>query len=304
MNILEMLFNGNFTRDFLNFCCLYDGPPAPSAPPAPPAFSTEALNGLKGADFHALFPEDVRSKPYMKEINNFGDLVKKFDGAQTLIGKPIVPSAEAPQEEWDAFNTKVGKPKTAAEYVVNEVEGVPKDFIAKALEVGPIRQLMHDAGLSGRQGAKFAASFLKTIYTAEIAEKTEADARFDKLTTEAFGQHKQAIIENGKKFLSASLPDTVRPFVNELDEKALVVLIAATDAIMKKHVHEDGFKGKGTPPAGAGVDTIVSIQAEMSKIMTDPAYKNPFVDKLKNAELKTQMESLRIRLRAIAPPKI
>lgn len=310
MNILEMLFLGNFTQRFLNFCCLYDdppappAPPAPSAPPAPATFSVDALNGLNGESFHAVFPEDIRAKPYMKDVNTFGDFVKKFDNAQTMIGKPVVPAADASQEEWDAFNTKAGKPKTAAEYVIAEIEGVPKEFLDKALEVGPIRQIMHEAGLSGRQGAKFAAGFLKTIYAAETAEKTAADERFSKLTTDAFGQHKQAIIENGRKFLDATLPDTVRPFVNELDEKALAVVIAATDAIVKKHVNEDGFKGKGTPPTGSGVDTQASIQAEMSKIMADPAYRNAFADKAKNIELNKKMEDLRTRLRAIAPAKI
>jgi hypothetical protein len=272
----------------------------PPAAPATPAFDAAVLNGLQGPAFHAVLPEEIRAKPYVKDINSFGDFVKKFDGAQALLGKPIVPGENATPEEWNAFFAKAGRPEKADAYVIPDIDGVPKEFVQKASEIGLLKQIMHAAGLNQQQAKVFASGFLKSIYDAEKAETAAADAAFEKTMDSVFGQDKQAILENGKKFLATTLPDAVRPYVAGLDDKAMAVVIAATDAIVKKHIQEDGFRGNGTPPPAAGADTKESIAAQMREVMAQKEYGDPFLNKTKHAELLLKMEDLRARLRKIS----
>ena len=264
---------------------------------APAAFDTSALNSLEGDNFRNIIPESVRGKPYLKDVNNFGDFVKKFDNAQGMIGKPVIPSAEATPEEWDGFYNKLGRPTEPKGYDFGTVEGVPEEYVKNVQEVGVLKDIMHKAGLSPRQAKAFSDGFLKSIYKAETEQKTAGDEKFNKFMDTTFGQNKAAILENGKKFLATTLPDSVKPFLNDLDDKGLAVVIATADAIVKKHVNEDGFLGKGAPASGKGGDTEASITAEMRTILADPAYGDPFKDRTKHAALNEQMESCRTRLK-------
>jgi len=288
-------FTGSIYNNLMRMCCVFEGDPGDGGG----GFDVASLSALEGDSFRAILPEDMRTKPYMKDVNSFGDFTKKFDGAQSLIGKSAIPAPDASDEVWNEFHKKIGLPETADGYDIGEVEGVPKDYIDKASEVGLMKKIMHEAGISGRQGKVFASRMLKSFYEAEAAEKTEGDAKFNSFMDETFGQHKAAMLENGKKFLATTLPDTVKPFLEDLDDKGLAVVIATADAMVRKYVSEDGFRGKGDPAPGSGKDTEDSIQAEMRTIHANPAYSDPFKDRTVHAELAAKMENCRARLRKL-----
>jgi hypothetical protein len=259
------------------------------------------INTLQGDKFHAILPEEIRTKPYMKDINSFSDFAKKFDGAQTLIGQRMTPGDDATPEQWNEWFNKAGRPEKPESYVIPEIDGVPKEYIEQASEKGVMKQLFHSAGLNTQQAKILSANFLKTIYTSEQQSKVAADASFEKTMETAFGKDRAAVLENGKKVLAAYVPDSVKPLLAGLDDKAWAVMLAATDGIMKKHVSEDGFRGAGgTGSGGTGPDTKESITAQMRTIMAQPEYGSPHLNRTKNAELNTQMETLREKLRKIS----
>lgn len=274
-------------------------PPAAGAPPA--GDKGFDINSIQGEKFHALVPDDIRSKPYMKDINSFGDFVKKFDGAQTLIGQRMTPADDATPEVWNEWFAKAGRPEKADAYVIPEIEGVPKEYVDKAAEKGVMKQLFHSAGLNTQQAKLLSSNFLRTVYQSEVQSKKDADISFEKVMETSFGKDRTAILENGKKMLSAYVPDNVKPLLSGLDDKSWAVILAATDGIIKKHVSEDGFRGMGGGGgSGSGSDTKESIAAQMRAIMAAPEYGNAHLNRTKNTELVTKMEQLRERLRKIS----
>jgi hypothetical protein len=233
----------------------------------------------------------------MKDVNSFPDLVKKLDGAQTLIGQRMTPGDDATPEQWNEWFAKAGRPEKAEAYVIPEIEGVPKEYVAKASEAGVMKQLFYDAGLNQQQAKMLSSKFLLATYQSEQQQQAKADAAFEKVMLDTFGKDKAAIVENGKKQLSAYVPDNVKPLLAGLDDRAWAVVLAATEGVFKKHVSEDGFRGgAGGGSAGAGPDTKESISAEMRAIMVQPEYGSPHLNRTKNAELMTKMEGLRVRL--------
>lgn len=266
--------------------------------PPQPTITFDTLNGIEGDAFRALVPEDVRGKGYMKDVNTFGDLVKKLDGAQTLLGQRAVPDATSTPEQWAAFHSKM-RPETAEGYKIpKQIEGVPPEFIKKASESKVMRDLVHAAGLSPYQANILLPQFLKTIYTAEQNESKAKDEAFVKLTTDLFGDKKEEILNNGKAYLATNLPDNMKGLLNELDEKQMSVVLALTNSLVKKG-SEDPFQGGGSPAAGGSAQTEAQVIAAMQEVMRDPAYMDPFKDKVKNQQLVQKMEGLRAQLRKI-----
>lgn len=279
-------------------------PPAGQVPPVvttpAPAFDPTVLNTLQGDSFKSIFPEEFRAKPYLKDVNTFGDFLKKFDGAQTLIGQRSAPADTATPEEWNNFFTKLGRPEKPEGYQIPEIQGVPKEFVDKASEIGILKQIMHQAGMNPYQAKVFASGFLKNIYDAELAEKKVEETKFSEFMDKTFGQNKVAIFDNGKKYLNGVLPENIKPLIEGLDEKSLAVVLAATEGIVKKHVSEDGFRGVGSAPTGQAPRTKETIAGDMRNILAQKEYSDPFLNKTKHGELKQQMERLREELRKMS----
>lgn len=279
------------------------GAPPAGAPPAgaPPAggFSVEVLNSLQGEAFRAILPEPVRTAGWMKDVNTFGDFVKKSEGAQALIGQRAVPAEDAKPEQWDAWFKQIGRPENPADYGVPVVEGVPKEYIEKIGEVGTLQKILHAGGVNKVMANSILSNLIKQTYTAEQAENQAAEAAHEKLMNETFKQDRQAVTENGKRYLAANLPANVVPFLSQLDDKQLAVVLAITDSVVKKFGQEDAFRGGNNTPAGGGVETKESLTAQMRAIMSQAEYQDPLKDKTKHAALQAEMEVIRGKLRKI-----
>lgn len=268
--------------------------PTPTPTPTPAAFDASALNGLQGDAFRAIIPDEIRAKPYMKDINTFGDFIKKFDGAQTMIGQRTTPGENADPKEWEAFHIKAGRPEKAELYTIPKVEGLPADFLQKhADDINAMKLMLHASGANQYQMNVFATNMLKAIH----ADEQETDKKFHALMDSTFGQDAEALTEKGKAFLAGVLPDSVKALLPGLDPKALGILMVATDAIVKKHVSPDGFRGAGGAGGGGTEETKEALVARMKVIMQDPAYIDPFKDKAKNAAFNTEMDQIRTKLK-------
>jgi hypothetical protein len=269
---------------------------------AAPAFSPEGLNALQGDAFRGLFPEEIRTQGYMKDVNTFGDFIKKFDGAQKLIGKSPFPDANATDEQWMEFFSKAGRPATAAEYKIDKIEGIPDEYLENAKETQWMKDLLHASGITQVQMKKFMPGFIKGIYAAEQAEKTQGETEHSKLMDEMFGKDKEEILTNGKAKLAAVLPENLKPFVEKLDSTGLGLVLAFADHLSKQ-TGEDKFRGGGAGGSVAGTDTAESIKLAMMKIYQQKEFSDPFINKAKHTELTAQMQALEEKLRKILQPK-
>jgi hypothetical protein len=273
--------------------------PNPNPNPAPVAITSESLGAVQGDAFRALLPADIQAKPYAKEINNFGDLLKKHDGAVSLLGQRAVPDVAADVATWKGYHDK-SAPKTPGEYKLPEaIEGVPPEYVKKAVESKYMRPLLHAAGASQYQAQVLVSGLMKMLYTAEQGDKTAKDAAFTKLSTELFGDKKDEISANAKKFLASHIPENMQPLLAELDEKQFAILLAVTDGMAKKFTGEDPFRGGGGGGGGGGGETKDVLIGQMQTIQKDPCYTDPFKDRPKHAELLAKMDVIRGKLKKL-----
>jgi len=296
-------FHFHYRNLFLTHRRIWDTPPAGGAAGGggtPAVITSESLGALQGDAFRGVLPEDIRAKPYMKDVNTFGDFIKKFDGAQTLLGQRTTPDDKSTPDQWKEFHGK-GAQKTAEDYkFTTTIEGLNQEFVKKAGEGKLLRPLLHAAGVSPYQANILFSGFLKMVAKAEQSEKAAKDAAFVKLSTDTFGDQKELILNNAKKFMTTHIPENVRPLLESLDEKQMTILLALTDGMAKKFTGEDPFRGGGgAGSGGGGGETKEQLVAQMQQIMKDPAYKDAFRDKIKHADLNAKMEIIRGKLKKL-----
>lgn len=270
-----------------------------SGAPAAATITAESLSALQGDSFRGVLPKEIAEKPYMKDVNTFGDFVKKFDGAQTLLGQRTTPDDKATPEQWKEFHAKTA-PKTADEYKLPvAVEGLDSEFVKKAGEAKWIKPLFHAAQISPHQANILYPEFLKMIKAAEAADKKAGDERFAKLSSDIFKDQKDVIVTNAKKFMATHIAPEMQPMLNELGEKELTLLIALTDGMAKKFTGEDPFRGGGAGAGSGGGETKDALIAQMQAIQKDPVYTDPFKDRPKHAELLAKMDVIRGKLKKL-----
>lgn len=270
-----------------------------SGAPAAATITAESLSALQGDSFRGVLPKEIAEKPYMKDVNTFSDFVKKFDGAQTLLGQRTTPDDKATPEQWKEFHTKVA-PKTPDEYKVPDViEGVNPDITKKGAEAKWLKSMFHAAQLSPYQVNVLYPQFMKMISAAEAADKKAGDERFAKLSSDIFKDQKDVIVTNAKKFMATHIAPEMQPMLNELGEKELTLLIALTDGMAKKFTGEDPFRGGGAGAGSGGGETKDALIAQMQAIQKDPVYTDPFKDRPKHAELLAKMDVIRGKLKKL-----
>jgi hypothetical protein len=282
------------------FCILRDPNPDGSGGGGGATITAEAINGLQGDAFRNILPEDVRGAGWLKDVNTFGDFVKKSANAQTLIGQRAVPEDNAPPEQWNAWFQQIGRPADPKEYGVPEVPGVPKEYIQGAVETGVLAKILHAAGANKMMARTAMTNIIKETYAAEQKEKAAGEAAHEKFMNETFGKDRQAITENGKKYLSTVLPATMVPILNGLSDKELGVVLAMTNEMAKKFGQEDTFRGGKGGDGGGTTDTMETLTAQMRTIMSQKEYQDPLINKTKFMELQKNMEEIRVKMRKLS----
>lgn len=130
-----------------------------------------------GADFASLIPTEFREHPSLKDIKDMNGLVKSYVHAQSMVGadKVVIPKEGAKPEEIDTFYTKLGRPKTPAEYKFGEVK-LPEGM--KPADDAPIRAFAHKAGLNNQQADALNKFLTETAIGMMEGAKNEAAAQY------------------------------------------------------------------------------------------------------------------------------
>ncbi len=258
---------------------------------------SQQLSTLNGEQFQQLIPETIRGEAYLKDVfaaeKPWEAFNNKFHGAQKMIGRDPFPKADSPDDKWDEFFRKI-RPETDDKYGFPKIEGAPDDFMPAEFQA-EVRKMAHAAGLAPKQFERFLTPFLSKVYGAEKADKDAADALFEKTMNETFGAERENVMKVAKEVLASNLDEKQKHLLNMMDEKGIAIVSALASSLFKKFGQEDAFRGGAGAP-GAGAVTMQSLTNELRTAMSDPAYANPFKDKIAHENAVRKVEAIKEKM--------
>jgi hypothetical protein len=200
--------------------------------------------------------------------------IEKTIGADKLALPPADKDGNRDWSKWDGYKA-LGRPDEPAGYTVFKApEGVKYTDEQKAMH-GEVGKLMHEAGLSDRQASHIAAGLAKMQEGREgkgaetVTAETEATAAALK---GKWGQAYDSKIHDADKAMSAMPAELATKLVKAGlgRDAAFLEFLASVGAGMQ----EDGTLGQiGTGRGGGlGARTPAEAQAEINRLMSDPAH--------------------------------
>jgi hypothetical protein len=254
-------------------------------------------------------PEAYAEKGWASKIKTQDDLFKQIDNLDSMVGKRQTPGDDAPDEEWDEFFGKIGKPESPDKYELSEPEGIdpeviPQDFRSKA------QKIMHESGLTQKQANKLYQKFLQAemesagqTKEAYAAHQKQLDEQFDSITTELFGDKFEEASARVQNVIKDTVPEKLVPYLQSLSEtnpQALASVIALTDGLLKQI---DNIKSEygAEDSLGSGGQTQATNKDDVVKKLTEAKAKarklDPFSPERKQTdkeidELRKQLQSI------------
>lgn len=268
--------------------------------PIPEAAST--------VDWTQVIPADLQTKEYFKNILGAEDpgaeLIKQFDNAQGLLGRPKigVPGADATDEQWAEFYTK-SRPEDVNGYELGVPDVGDNAELQAALSelytddrVGAIKSIMHEFGISKKQAEGAWAKIVEldsAVVTEHLKAKQAADAQFESLLKQSFGGSREKAVDYGRDFLS-KYGGPHKELMAGLPNEALILVAEMGKNVHAKFEAEDSTLGS-TNKVTAG--TAEGIRAEIDRLKAlpeanDVMHKDYEATRAKiNAEYKALVEA-------------
>ncbi len=239
----------------------------------------EGAGAGAGAPVAFAIPDTYKDKPYLKDVKDLDSVLKMLDGAQTKLGqRPAgIPQESATDEEWNKYFATT-RPEKPEGYEFKRDEAVAKSLGVKPEVEAKVKSIFHEAGLTKRQ-----ASIVQSKYEAlqlelakdVIAQNQKNDEEFEKLAETSFGKDADKVLTSGKSIIEKYLPANMKPFLDKLDNNALVVMAGFAKAMKEKFMGQDEIPAGGEA-TGSGATTEADIRKEAAALMATPAYSNKF----------------------------
>lgn len=233
--------------------------------------------------FLEMLPDDLKSAPTFRNFTGdtlndvVGKLAKSYVSAQSLVGLDKnavlkIPSTPEDKEGWSAVYDKLGRPKEAKEYGIDEVakavefDGIDGKFVeaisAKAHEMGVPKQAMQEL-------AKMYFEHTKSGMTASQQEAEAMAQKYVDTVKKEFGDAYEARMKKITGTLSKVGDDEFKQLAADhayiFDHPAVVRVF---DKLMQQKAEDaghDGDKGSGSGPL-----TPAEARAELAAIEGDP----------------------------------
>lgn len=215
------------------------------------------------SEFTQSIPESFRDKAYMKDITNMEDLLTKFDGAETLIGKnrTVVPGDDASDEDITNFYKTIGRPEKAEDYDAGLEEGKTDELFDK------LKPAFHESGLTQRQAKKLlekASPILQEIASKSAEADTALNKEFDDISTKYLGANQDTMIKNARVMIDKHVPAELAKQMGQMDNKSLLMTAAVLNHVHNAVYKESDDLGGGDGGQPAGVDALKKRSLELS----------------------------------------
>ncbi len=230
-----------------------------------------------GVEFSQIVPDTYKDKPYMKDISDVDGLFKKFDGAESLVGKKTVgiPGEGSTDEERTEFYRSLGVPEKADEYEFKAVVINGKEVERNTEFDGKVKGMLHKHNLTKEQALGVSADF-EALAMEQNSEQIELikqmDKDFETKSAKYFGDKKDAILAETQEIVSKYAPEGFKEQLSKLDNDSLLIMSGVLHNYKTKHVSEDTINGGGGE--GAGDVSIADLRAEGKRLYASEAYQN------------------------------
>lgn len=165
-------------------------------------------------------PDEIKADPSLGVFKESGvaGLAKSWVNAQKMIGadKVVIPKADAPDSDWDAFYNKMGRPESPDKYEFKLPEGVTLDEnLAKGF-----KEVAHKTGLSPRQVQKIvewdAAQKMEQAKAMEAEHHNQLKGALDAYKQEVGGEEKfKATVDKAKVAVRTLADDGFKKFLRD-----------------------------------------------------------------------------------------
>ena len=234
-------------------------------PPTNLASGTSNGAPTNGAAF-ALPPEVAKAYPGLTKFKDLASLAKGYGELEKFSSGALrLPAADAPQEEKDAFYSKLGRPESADKYEIKFGEGVAVDD--KLL--GSFRDTAHKLGLSQGQAqalGEWWAGQSEGILASGTAQREAQVVEWNKELDTEWGWQKDRNTALAGRALASMLDGKVdHPIVKLFDESGL-----GNHPVVLKFFYEQALKqGEDkliTEPTAPTADDQVNAKSQINEI--------------------------------------
>lgn len=284
-------------------------PPAPAAPPAgtppgapaPPADFQVAVAPWKPGEQWNVGP-DGQQRPWWETIPegpvrehiaahkyatpaelamaNYS-LTKLQTGATDVVG---LPKPDAPQEQWDAFYKKAGRPDAPTGYdKVDFAAGLPQGATVNEGLKTAAQQMFYDMGLNPAQANKAMASYNKMYVAAQAAEQEAAttanNTAVDALMS-TWGDKAEEYKAQGRAAIAAI--DPKGELIPKLDQMLGAAPVMDLLIRLGNATKEGGFKPGGNGggnPGDPSTMTREQAQTAINQLNGDAEFQKQYTNK-------------------------
>ncbi len=227
------------------------------------------IAGAEGEEsWRDTLPDDIKGNPVLEKYASSNDAVKALVEAQKLIGRdkiPVPPAEGATESDWNAVYDGLGRPKTAADYILAMEEGtnLPEGMPLDDGMVKEFTELAHKNGFLPKQVEAMYRWYMnnaaKQFTDLGTANKEQQIAASKKLTFEYGAAYKEKVALAERVFKTVADKDAIALFEEGLGNNPAMIRMFAKIGGM---ISEDQLGGipKGltmTPEEAQGeIDTI------------------------------------------------
>ena len=238
-------------------------------------------------------PEQYREKPYMQDVKTLGDLCKKFDGAETLLGKKrtIMPDETSTPDDIAEFNKLRGVPDDHNTYVsIKTEEGADKTFFEA------MKPAFKKANMTAKDVAVLEAELAPVIEkitgTKVEADKAQGEA-FDALTDKIFAGTKENDLAQARILMDAHTHEGLKKYMNELSNEHLAIMACVMKGVRAKYMNEDNTRDGGGGDTGSAEDIRTEGKKQIAIAQDPKSTMQQKIDAKKKAnELYAQYDSM------------
>lgn len=202
---------------------------------APEASKIETTTESRSISLSELLPEDVLSQGNLKDFKTPVDLAQSYVNLQRMVGNSVrIPPADATAEAKKEFLSKIkdvegiilkedpdvwhkiGKPKTAAEYQLEDLlpSSVTLETPGVANEIENFKKTAHELNLTNEQARKIAESKLKELSMHQELSRKKFDECVETLKKEWGADYENRV--NAAKNIAKVFTDKYGPAMKEL----------------------------------------------------------------------------------------